>query len=159
MIAATVAACGRCARRDCTRGIVGAAKIRAALERYDGIGVRIEDDVLITRGEVEAMSAPARSARDIEALMAGGKKKQQTRAASSRRSGRCGPIASRAEQWPRCALRARRSRGGFEGEPSEQAARDERAHLRKRSKRARETCERVHAEIIRYCGLKVPLYS
>jgi len=49
--------------------------VRAALDRYDGIGVRIEDDVLITNGEPKLMSAAApRSARDVEAWMAGGRK-------------------------------------------------------------------------------------
>ncbi len=48
--------------------------VRAALDRYDGIGVRIEDDVQITRGEPTMMSAGApRAAREIEALMAGAK--------------------------------------------------------------------------------------
>lgn len=48
--------------------------IRAALGRYDGIGVRIEDDVLITDGEPRVLSAGApRSARDVEALMADAK--------------------------------------------------------------------------------------
>ena len=45
--------------------------MRKALDRYDGIGVRIEDDVLITTGEPKILSAGApRSAADIEALMA-----------------------------------------------------------------------------------------
>jgi Xaa-Pro aminopeptidase len=45
--------------------------VRAALDRYDGIGVRIEDDVLITTGDPKIMSVGApRAARDIEALMA-----------------------------------------------------------------------------------------
>ena len=45
--------------------------IRAALDRYDGIGVRIEDDVLITSGEPKILSAGApRTVRDIEAWMA-----------------------------------------------------------------------------------------
>jgi Xaa-Pro aminopeptidase len=49
--------------------------MRTALDRYDGIGVRIEDDVLITGGEPRLMSAGApRTARDIEALMASAKK-------------------------------------------------------------------------------------
>jgi Xaa-Pro aminopeptidase len=49
--------------------------MRAALDRYDGIGVRIEDDVLITSGEPQVMSAAApRTTRDIEAFMAGAKK-------------------------------------------------------------------------------------
>jgi Xaa-Pro aminopeptidase len=47
------------------------ASMRAAVMRYDGIGVRIEDDVLITAGEPKILSAGApRSARDIEAFMA-----------------------------------------------------------------------------------------
>jgi len=49
--------------------------IRAALDRYDGIGVRIEDDVLITAAEPKVMSAGApRTAHDIEALMAAAKR-------------------------------------------------------------------------------------
>ena len=44
--------------------------MRKALDRYDGIGVRIEDDVLITTGEPKILSAGApRSATDVEALM------------------------------------------------------------------------------------------
>ena len=47
------------------------ASMRAALERYDGIGVRIEDDVLITAGEPKILSAAApRTIKDIEAWMA-----------------------------------------------------------------------------------------
>ena len=49
--------------------------IRAALDKYDGIGVRIEDDVRITSGEPAVLSAGApRAARDVEAWMAGAKK-------------------------------------------------------------------------------------
>jgi Xaa-Pro aminopeptidase len=45
--------------------------IRSAVNRYDGIGVRIEDDVLITPGEPKILSAGApRSPKEIEALMA-----------------------------------------------------------------------------------------
>ncbi len=45
--------------------------VRAAVNRYDGIGVRIEDDVLITAGEPKILSAGApRSPKEIEALMA-----------------------------------------------------------------------------------------
>ena len=48
--------------------------LRASLDRYDGIGVRIEDDVQITRSGPKMLSAGApRAARDIEALMAGAK--------------------------------------------------------------------------------------
>jgi Xaa-Pro aminopeptidase len=49
--------------------------IRTALEKYDGIGVRIEDDVQITTAEPKLMSAGApRTARDIEAFMAHARK-------------------------------------------------------------------------------------
>jgi Xaa-Pro aminopeptidase len=45
--------------------------MRAALERYDGIGIRIEDDVLITSSDPKLLSQGApRLAADIEALMA-----------------------------------------------------------------------------------------
>ena len=45
--------------------------MRAAIARYDGIGVRIEDDVLITAAEPKVLSAGApRTVKDIEALMA-----------------------------------------------------------------------------------------
>src|SRR5882762_5992863 len=47
------------------------ASMRAAVMRYDGIGVRIEDDVLITAGEPKMLSAGApRTAQDIEVFMA-----------------------------------------------------------------------------------------
>jgi Xaa-Pro aminopeptidase len=46
--------------------------VRAAVNRYDGIGVRIEDDVLITASEPKILSAGApRSVTDVEGLMAG----------------------------------------------------------------------------------------
>jgi Xaa-Pro aminopeptidase len=49
--------------------------MRQALERYDGIGVRIEDDVLITAGEPKLLSAGApRAVAEIEALMAAAKR-------------------------------------------------------------------------------------
>jgi len=49
--------------------------MRTALDRYDGIGVRIEDDVLITSEGPEVMSGAApRRVQDIEALMAAAKK-------------------------------------------------------------------------------------
>ena len=47
------------------------ATMRAALQRYDGIGIRIEDDVLITAGEAKVLSAAApRTVKDIEGWMA-----------------------------------------------------------------------------------------
>jgi Xaa-Pro aminopeptidase len=51
------------------------ASMRAAVDRYDGIGVRIEDDVLITAGDPKMLSIAApRAARDIEAFMAAARK-------------------------------------------------------------------------------------
>ena len=45
--------------------------MRAALQRYDGIGIRIEDDVLITAGDPKVLSAAApRTVKEIEAWMA-----------------------------------------------------------------------------------------
>jgi Xaa-Pro aminopeptidase len=49
--------------------------VRRALDRYDGIGVRIEDDVLITPGDPKLLSAGApRTVAEIEALMATAKR-------------------------------------------------------------------------------------
>jgi Xaa-Pro aminopeptidase len=46
--------------------------VEAALAKYDGIGVRIEDDVLITDGEPRNLSAAApRTVAEIEGWMAG----------------------------------------------------------------------------------------
>jgi Xaa-Pro aminopeptidase len=50
------------------------ASVRRALDRYDGIGVRIEDDVLITAAEPKVLSAGApRTVPEIEAVMASAK--------------------------------------------------------------------------------------
>ena len=47
------------------------AKVKPAFEKYKGIGVRIEDDMLVTESGVEWMSkALPRSIKDIEAFMA-----------------------------------------------------------------------------------------
>ena len=47
------------------------ASMRAAVLRYDGIGIRIEDDVLITSGDPKVLSAGAPSTvKDIEVWMA-----------------------------------------------------------------------------------------
>jgi Xaa-Pro aminopeptidase len=49
--------------------------MRTALERYDGIGIRIEDDVLITAADPKLLSGAApRTAADVEAWMAASKK-------------------------------------------------------------------------------------
>ena len=48
------------------------AGIDAAITKYDGIGVRIEDDILITEGEPKNLSAAApRTVAEIEAFMRG----------------------------------------------------------------------------------------
>ena len=45
--------------------------IRAALDRYNGIGVRIEDDLLITEGAPRILSSNSpRTVPDIEQFMA-----------------------------------------------------------------------------------------
>jgi Xaa-Pro aminopeptidase len=50
------------------------AKIREALDRYEGIGVRIEDDVLITEGEPEVLSANLpRTVKDLEDFLEAGR--------------------------------------------------------------------------------------
>jgi len=47
-------------------------KIRTALDRYNGIGVRIEDDVIVTEGAPRILSAGApRALAEIEAWMSG----------------------------------------------------------------------------------------
>jgi Xaa-Pro aminopeptidase len=45
-------------------------RVDAALARYDGIGVRIEDDLLVTAGEPRLLSKSPRSAAEIEGYMA-----------------------------------------------------------------------------------------
>ena len=49
------------------------------MRRYDGIGIRIEDDVLITTGDPKVLSAGApRTVTDIEAWMASNGKGVET---------------------------------------------------------------------------------
>jgi Xaa-Pro aminopeptidase len=55
------------------------AKIRAAVERYANIGIRIEDDYIATESGVEWISRAPREASEIEALM------KQTYAGPARR--------------------------------------------------------------------------
>ena len=45
------------------------AKVRAAVERYDGTGVRIEDDYLITPDGLEWITRVPRDIADVEALI------------------------------------------------------------------------------------------
>jgi Xaa-Pro aminopeptidase len=47
------------------------AKVRPAVERYQDIGIRIEDDYVITPGGVEWLSKAPREIAEIERLMAG----------------------------------------------------------------------------------------
>ncbi len=52
------------------------AKVRPVFEKYKGIGVRIEDDMLVTESGVEWMTAKLpRKMIDIEAFMASASKK------------------------------------------------------------------------------------
>ena len=46
------------------------AKVRAAVARYDNIGIRIEDDYAITGTGVEWLSRAPREAGEIESAMA-----------------------------------------------------------------------------------------
>ena len=48
-----------------------AARLRSAVERYENIGVRIEDDYIVTDRGVEWISRAPREADEIERLMAG----------------------------------------------------------------------------------------
>jgi len=53
-------------------------KIDAALTKYDGMGVRIEDDILVTRKKAKVLSAAApREIKDIELWMAKSQMKDQ----------------------------------------------------------------------------------
>ena len=46
-------------------------KIRIALDRYNGVGVRIEDDIVVTDGAPRVMSAAApRTVAEVEAWLA-----------------------------------------------------------------------------------------
>lgn len=54
---------------DTPRNRAFIAKVRSVVERYNNIGVRIEDDYLITPTGLEHLSAGPREIRDIEALM------------------------------------------------------------------------------------------
>jgi Xaa-Pro aminopeptidase len=45
------------------------AKVRGVIAKYDGIGVRIEDDYMATPRGVERITTAAREISEIEALM------------------------------------------------------------------------------------------
>ena len=59
-------------RHQCIRPVPGdGATVRPAFEKYKGIGVRIEDDVLITTGEAKVLSAGIPSKlEEVEAAIA-----------------------------------------------------------------------------------------
>ena len=47
------------------------ARVRAAVERYHGIGVRIEDDYVVTPRGVERITSVPREIEEIERSMRG----------------------------------------------------------------------------------------
>jgi Xaa-Pro aminopeptidase len=57
---------------DTPRNRAFAARVRRAVDRYHGIGVRIEDDYAVTARGVERMTSAPREIAEIEALMRGG---------------------------------------------------------------------------------------
>ena len=52
-----------------TRNLALIEKIRPAVQRYRGMGVRIEDDYIMTSGGLEWVSRAPREMNEIEALM------------------------------------------------------------------------------------------
>ena len=54
---------------DTPRNRAFVARVRDAVERYHGIGVRIEDDYLVTSRGVERISTVPRDVAEIEGLM------------------------------------------------------------------------------------------
>jgi len=55
------------------------ARVRPAVERYNHVGVRIEDDYLVTAGGAEWLSRAPRELEDVEAAMRSGGRSAATR--------------------------------------------------------------------------------
>jgi Xaa-Pro aminopeptidase len=55
--------------RDTPKNRAFIARARAVIDKYDGIGVRIEDDYLASEGGAERITPAARELSEIEALM------------------------------------------------------------------------------------------
>jgi Xaa-Pro aminopeptidase len=54
---------------DTPRNRAWVARVRPVVARYEGTGVRIEDDYIITETGLERISTPPREIEEIEALM------------------------------------------------------------------------------------------